>query len=144
MCFDLRQVQIRLHLRIVAAKRGDDGSRKSRLEVLTSQIAISSTGREWVTVFVERRQVYFLDDDMMCSIQFILQALTPAAVETHLSYGDYGIALQMSVHLNEYSMLSSRKCWKAHPLIPYRYLLDKNNERSLCSLPPKAWRAHHI
>ena len=35
----------------------------------------------------------------------LTEAITPAAVETRLSSGDYGMALRMSVHLNEYALV---------------------------------------
>lgn len=35
----------------------------------------------------------------------ITEAITPDAVEARLSSGDYGMALRMSVHLNEYALV---------------------------------------
>lgn len=92
-------------LNLPGAKRGDDGSRKSRVEVLTSQVAFSSTGREWAAVSGEGLHVYSLDDDMIFDPISLTEAITPAAVEARLSAGDYGIALRMSVHLNEYVLV---------------------------------------
>lgn len=90
---------------IPGAKRGDDGSRKSRVEVLTSQVSFSSTGREWAAVSGEGLHVYSLDDDMVFDPIFLTENITPTAVEAKLSLGDYGIALRMAVHLNEFDLV---------------------------------------
>lgn len=90
---------------IPGAKRGDDGSRKTRVEVLTSQVAFSSTGREWAAVSGEGLHVYSLDDDMVFDPIFLTENITPEAVQAKLSLGDYGIALRMAVHLNEYHLV---------------------------------------
>jgi periodic tryptophan protein 2 len=86
---------------IPGAKRGDDGSRKSRVEVLTSKVAFSSTGREWASVSGEGLHVYSLDDDMVFDPLFLTESITPAAIQSRLSLGEYGMALRMAVHLNE-------------------------------------------
>ena len=39
------------------AKRGDDGSRSSKVEVLSMQVAFSSTGREWATEDIFRVRI---------------------------------------------------------------------------------------
>jgi len=44
------------------AKRGDDGSRKSRVEVLTLQVVFSSTGREWAAISMEGLHIYSIDE----------------------------------------------------------------------------------
>lgn len=90
---------------IPGAKRGDDGSRKSRVEVLTSQVSFSSTGREWAAVSGEGLHVYSLDDDMVFDPIFLTEVVTPAAVEAKLSLGDYGVALRMAVYLNEFELV---------------------------------------
>jgi periodic tryptophan protein 2 len=90
---------------IPGAKRGDDGSRKSRVEVLTSQVSFSSTGREWAAVSGEGLHVYSLDDDMVFDPIFLTETITPAAVQAKLSLGDYGIAMRMAVHLNEFDLV---------------------------------------
>jgi periodic tryptophan protein 2 len=92
-------------LTLPGAKRGDDGSRKSRVEVLTSQVAFSSTGREWAAVSGEGLHVYSLDDDMIFDPISLTEAITPAAVEARLASGDYGVALRMAIHLNEYALV---------------------------------------
>jgi periodic tryptophan protein 2 len=87
------------------AKRGDDGSRSSKVEVLTMQVAFSSTGREWATVSGEGLHVYSLDEDMIFDPISLTEAITPAAVETKLSSGDFGLALRMAIHLNEFALV---------------------------------------
>jgi periodic tryptophan protein 2 len=92
-------------LRLPGAKRGDDGSRTSKVEVLTTQVAFSSTGREWATVSGEGLHVYSLDDDMMFDPLSLTEAITPAAVEAKLAGGSYSMALRMAVHLNEFALI---------------------------------------
>lgn len=87
------------------AKRGDDGSRRSRIEVLTRQIAFSSTGREWSAVSGEGLHVFSLDDDMIFDPIALSEAITPLAVATRIDRKEYGIAVRMALHLNEFSLL---------------------------------------
>ncbi|KAL7542564.1 hypothetical protein ACHAXR_011882 [Thalassiosira sp. AJA248-18] len=89
------------------AKRADDGSRKSRVEVLTMQVAFSPTGREWSTVSGEGLHVYSLDDDMIFDPMALTEAVTPSAVQTNIRKGKYGMALLMSLHLNEFALVKS-------------------------------------
>ncbi len=92
-------------LRLPGAKRGDDGSRSSKVEVLTSQVSFSSTGREWSAVSGEGLHVYSLDEDMIFDPISLTENITPAAVESKLLNGDYSLALQMAVHLNEFALV---------------------------------------
>ena len=87
------------------AKRGDDGSRKSRVEVLTMQVAFSSTGREWATVSNEGLHIYSLDDEMVFDPISLTEEITPSAVHTNLNNGNHGVALLVSLHLNEFSLV---------------------------------------
>jgi periodic tryptophan protein 2 len=87
------------------AKRGDDGSRKSRVEVLTRQVGFSSTGREWATVSNEGLHIYSLDDDMIFDPIALTEDITPGAVQTNLMSGNYGVALLISLHLNEFALV---------------------------------------
>jgi len=89
------------------AKRTDDGSRKSRVEVLTMQVAFSPTGREWSTVSGEGLHVYSLDDDMIFDPLALTEAVTPSAVQENIRKGKYGMALLMSLHLNEFALVKS-------------------------------------
>lgn len=92
-------------LRLPGAKRGDDGSRSSKIEVLTMQVAFSSTGREWATVSAEGLHVYSLDEDMLFDPISLTEAITPAAVEAKLEGAAYSMALRMAVHLNEFALV---------------------------------------
>mmetsp|Transcript_21485 Transcript_21485/g.27776 ORF Transcript_21485/g.27776 Transcript_21485/m.27776 type:complete len:231 (-) Transcript_21485:61-753(-) len=92
-------------LRLPGAKRNDDGSRSSRIEVLTRQIAFSSTGREWSAVSGEGLHVYSLDDDMIFDPIALTEAITPMAVEEKLNGKEFGVALRMALHLNEFSLV---------------------------------------
>ena len=92
-------------LLLPGAKRGDDGSRKSRVEVLTLQVAFSSTGREWATVSMEGLHVYSLDEDMIFDPISLTEAVTPLTMYVKLQTGDYATALKMAVHLNEYALV---------------------------------------
>lgn len=92
-------------LRLPGAKRGDDGSRSSKVEVLTSQVSFSSTGREWAAVSGEGLHVYSLDEDMIFDPISLTESITPDAVESRLARGDYALALRMAVHLNEFALV---------------------------------------
>merc|ERR1712166_1300041 len=92
-------------IRLPGAKRGDDGSRSTKEEVLTRQVAFSSTGREWSAISGEGLHVYSLDEDMLFDPISLTEAITPAAVEIKLLNKDYSMALRMSIHLNEYKLM---------------------------------------
>jgi hypothetical protein len=88
-------------IRLPGAKRGDDGSRSSKVEVLTTQVSFPSTVPEWVTVSGERLHEHSLDDDMIFDPISLTEAITPGAVESNLASGNYSMALRMAVHLKE-------------------------------------------
>eukprot|EP00554_Chaetoceros_debilis_P002082 CAMPEP_0194084746 /NCGR_PEP_ID=MMETSP0149-20130528/14765_1 /TAXON_ID=122233 /ORGANISM="Chaetoceros debilis, Strain MM31A-1" /LENGTH=901 /DNA_ID=CAMNT_0038767491 /DNA_START=99 /DNA_END=2804 /DNA_ORIENTATION=+ len=90
---------------IPGAKRGDDGTRKSKVEVLTSQVAFSSTGREWAAVSNEGLHVYSLDDDMIFDPIALTEEITPGAVQSNLRDGKHSTALLISLHLNEFALV---------------------------------------
>ena len=92
-------------VRLPGAKRGDDGSRSSKVEVLTRQVSFSSTGREWATVSGEGLHVYSLDEDMLFDPISLTEAITPSAVEAKLEQQSYSMALRMALHLNEYTLI---------------------------------------
>jgi periodic tryptophan protein 2 len=87
------------------AKRGDDGSRKSKTEVLTLQVRFSSTGREWAAISGEGLLVYSLDEDMIFDPISLTEAITPAAIFSKLATGNHGLALRMAIHLNEFGLV---------------------------------------
>jgi periodic tryptophan protein 2 len=90
---------------IPGAKRGDDGSRTSRVEVLAHQVTFSSTGREWAAVSGEGLHVYSLDDDMIFDPISLTEAITPGAVSAKVVSGNHGMALRMALHLNEFGLV---------------------------------------
>lgn len=92
-------------LRLPGARRGDDGSRNGKVEVLTMQVAFSSTGREWAAVSGEGLHVYSLDDDMVFDPISLTETITPAAVEANLVAKSYSMALRMAIHLNEFALV---------------------------------------
>lgn len=89
------------------ARRGDDGSRKSKVEVLTRHVSFSPTGREWALVSGEGLHVYSLDEDMVFDPISLTEAITPGAVQAKLVAQDFGLALRMSLHLNEFELIRS-------------------------------------
>lgn len=88
------------------ARRGDDGSRRSRVEVLTHQVAFCSTGREWAAVSGEGwLQIYSLEDDLVFDPVALTEEITPAAVARKLSQQEYGLALRTALALNETALI---------------------------------------
>jgi len=92
-------------MHLPGARRNDDGSRRSKVEVLTMAVSFSSTGREWAAVSGEGLHVYSLDEDMIFDPISLTEAITPAAVHSKLGLGDHGLALRMALHLNEASLV---------------------------------------
>ena len=90
---------------VPGARRGDDGSRKSKVEVMTSEVAFSSTGREWAAVSNEGLHIYSLDDDMIFDPISLTEEITPGAVQSNLISGNHGVALLISLHLNEFTLV---------------------------------------
>jgi periodic tryptophan protein 2 len=106
-------------VRLPGAKRGDDGSRKSKVEVLTSQVAFSSTGREWAAVSGEGLHVYSLDEDLIFDPMSLTEVITPATISKKVSSGDYALALRMAIHLNEFSLVEQVLDYIPYDSIPY-------------------------
>lgn len=94
-------------LAIPGAKRGDDGSRSSKVEVLTRQLAFSCTGREWAAVSGEGLHVYSIDDEMVFDPIQLTEEITPASVEAKVIAGKHSIALRMAIHLNEVALIKN-------------------------------------
>ena len=88
------------------AKRGDDGSRTSKVEVLTHKVAFCSTGREWAAVSGEGwLQIYSLEDDLVFDPIGLTEEITPAEVARKLSQEEYGSALRTALALNETALI---------------------------------------
>jgi periodic tryptophan protein 2 len=92
-------------LNLPGARREDDGSRRSKVEVLTMAVSFSSTGREWATVSGEGLHVYSLDEDMIFDPIGLTEEITPALVQTKVKIGEFSLALRMALHLNESSLI---------------------------------------
>jgi periodic tryptophan protein 2 len=92
--------------RLPGAKQVTDaGSRKHRTEVLTTQVSFSPTGRDWAAISGEGLHIYSLDDDMLFDPIALTEAITPAAVQSNLRAHKYSVALLMSMHLNEATLV---------------------------------------
>jgi periodic tryptophan protein 2 len=87
------------------AKRGDDGTRSSKVEVIVRQLAFSSTGREWGAISGEGLHIYAIDDEMTFDPIQLTEALTPAAVIAKAISGEYSVALRMAININEGSLI---------------------------------------
>ena len=71
------------------------------------QVSFSPTGREWSIVSGEGLHIYSLDDDMIFDPISLTEAITPAAVEAKLAAAEYGLALRMAIHLNEFALVQT-------------------------------------
>jgi periodic tryptophan protein 2 len=88
------------------ARRGDDGSRTSKVEVLTHQVSFCNTGREWAAVSGEGwLQIYSLEDDLVFDPIALTEEITPAEVGRKLSQAKYGLALRTALALNEVALI---------------------------------------
>lgn len=92
-------------LNLPGARREDDGSRRSKVEVLTMAVSFSSTGREWAAVSGEGLHVYSLDEDMIFDPIGLTEDITPDVVQTKVKIGEFSLALRMALHLNEASLI---------------------------------------
>jgi len=87
------------------AKRNDDGSRTSQVEVLTMAVSFSSTGREWATISGEGLHVYSLDEEMIFDPISLSESVTPDTVHSKLSDQEWATALRMALVLNEKDLI---------------------------------------
>ena len=77
------------------------------MEVLSRQVSFSPTGREWAVVSGEGLHIYSLDDDMIFDPISLTEAITPAVIESKLASSEYGLALRLAIHLNEFALVNS-------------------------------------
>ena len=133
-------------IRLPGAKRGDDGSRKTKVEVLTHEVAFSSTGREWAVVSGEGLHVYSVDDDMLFDPISLTETITPAAVESSLASKDFAKALKMAVHLNEYALVRQVLEDVPHASIPFvaRSIGPEQLERLMQFLAKSMDKSPHV
>mmetsp|Transcript_28062 Transcript_28062/g.43657 ORF Transcript_28062/g.43657 Transcript_28062/m.43657 type:complete len:897 (+) Transcript_28062:3-2693(+) len=93
------------NIRLPGAKRNDDGSRRSKMEILSTRVAFSTTGREWATVSNEGLHIYSLDEDCLFDPIALTDAVTPSEIHMCLRLKLFAKALLMSMHLNEVSLV---------------------------------------
>lgn len=89
------------------ARRQDDGTRKTKREVLASAVQFSSTGRDFATVTTEGLLIYSLDDDMVFDPIALTEDVTPSAVASAVTKGKWGEGLIMALLLNETDLIAS-------------------------------------
>ena len=83
----------------------NDGSRTTRPEVLTSALRFSPTGRDWAVASTQGLQIFSLDDAMLFAPTDLDTAITPDAVKKAVSRQEYGLAINMALHLGELDVL---------------------------------------
>mmetsp|Transcript_6215 Transcript_6215/g.8957 ORF Transcript_6215/g.8957 Transcript_6215/m.8957 type:complete len:210 (+) Transcript_6215:780-1409(+) len=128
------------------ARRGDDGSRNSRIEVFTAQVSFSSTGREWAAISGEGLHVYSLDDDMIFDPISLTEEITPERIHYKVNIKENGIALKMALHLNEYAMIQyvvENTSFKSIPFV-VRSLGAEHLERTLQFIATQMEESPHI
>ena len=88
-----------------AGRGAGDGSRTTRPQVLTSAIRFSPTGRDWAAATTQGLQVFSLDEDMLFAPTDLDMTITPQAVKAAVGKHEYGLALNMALHLGEKNVL---------------------------------------
>jgi periodic tryptophan protein 2 len=83
------------------AKRQDDGTRKTKLEVRSSCVKFSSTGRGFSAVTTEGLLCYALDEDLIFDPIALTEDVTPSAVSKSVKSHQFGQGLAMALLLNE-------------------------------------------
>jgi len=86
-------------------KRLDDGTRRSKQEVLTRQVGFSSTGREFAVVSTEGLHVFSLDEDLVFDPVGLTGEVTPQEVRRRSADGRHDAALRAALSLNERSLV---------------------------------------
>eukprot|EP01034_Spumella_vulgaris_P031898 gene31898-39410_t len=83
----------------------NDGSRTTRPEVVTSALRFSPTGREWAVSTTQGLQIFSLDDAMLFAPTDLDVAITPQSVDQALARENFGLAVNMALHLGERDVL---------------------------------------
>jgi len=83
------------------AKRQDDGKRRTKLEVRSSCVRFSTTGRVFSAVTTEGLLSYGLDEDLVFDPIALTEEVTPSAVVKSVKGHMFGQALVMALLLNE-------------------------------------------
>eukprot|EP01038_Epipyxis_sp_PR26KG_P014178 gene14178-19024_t len=92
----------------------NDGSRTTRPEVATSALCFSPTGREWAVASTQGLQVFSLDDAMLFAPTDLDIAITPQAIENSFNREEYGLAINMALHLGERELI--KKAFDSVPM----------------------------
>lgn len=86
-------------------RRADDGSRTTRPTVLTSAVRFSPSGREWAAATTQGLQIFTLDDAMTFAPTDLDIAITPQSISAAISREEFGLAVNMALHLGESDVL---------------------------------------
>lgn len=81
--------------------KGDMCSRAFKPEVRVSEVKFSPTGREWAAVTTEGILVYSLDGNSVFSPFEVDMDITPDQIREKSKLGQHGVAITMSLKLNE-------------------------------------------
>eukprot|EP00596_Hydrurales_sp_CCMP1899_P003442 CAMPEP_0119050586 /NCGR_PEP_ID=MMETSP1177-20130426/70734_1 /TAXON_ID=2985 /ORGANISM="Ochromonas sp, Strain CCMP1899" /LENGTH=830 /DNA_ID=CAMNT_0007029157 /DNA_START=526 /DNA_END=3015 /DNA_ORIENTATION=+ len=82
-------------------KKSTDGSRSTRPTVLTTSLRFSPTGREWAAATTQGLQIFSLDESMQFAPTDLDVSITPQSVTAAIIRQEYGLAVNMSLHLGE-------------------------------------------
>jgi periodic tryptophan protein 2 len=86
-------------------RAGADGSRSTRPEVVTGAVRFCPTGREWAAATTQGLQVFSLDDAMQFAPTDLDVAITPQSIRAAAARHEYGLAVNMALHLAEPAVL---------------------------------------
>jgi len=87
------------------ASQRQDGARLNRPEITCGCIGFSSTGTEWAAATTQGLQIFSLDESMMFTPTDLDITITPQAVQKAISKQEYGLAINMALHLGEQNVL---------------------------------------
>jgi periodic tryptophan protein 2 len=82
-----------------ARRRGDDGTRSTKPTIHCSAVKFSPTGHEWAAATTQGIQIFSLDEDMLFAPTDLDLAITPQAVSDAITKCEFGLAINMALHL---------------------------------------------
>jgi len=82
-----------------------DGSRLTKPEITCGCVCFSNTGTEWAAATTQGLQIFSLDESMMFAPTDIDITITPQAVLAAVSRKEFGLAINMALHLGEREVL---------------------------------------
>ena len=86
-------------------RRADDGSRTTKPTVLTTSVKFSPTGREFAVATTQGLQIFSLDEEMLFAPTDLDITITPQAVREAVNRCEFGLAINMALHLGEQNIL---------------------------------------